>query len=101
MVQGGSAQGDAAPQAPADLSPPQQALWWLKQGGFAMGPEWQLAHRLCQLDEGTRDHDLVHALCHWIEGDLGNRDYWYRRLAPWVRAETIAAEWDAVHAALG
>lgn len=85
-------------QVPADLSPPQEALWWLKQGGFVLGPEWQRAHGLCQLDEGARDYDLVHALCHWIEGDLGNRDYWYRRLTPWARAATIEAEWQAVQA---
>ncbi len=85
-------------QAPPDLSPPQEALWWLKKGGFGLGPDWQRAHALCQLHEGNRDYDLVHALCHWIEGDLGNRDYWYRGLSPWVRAATIEAEWDAVRA---
>jgi hypothetical protein len=26
---------------PAGFSPPQQALWWLKKGELAMGPEWQ------------------------------------------------------------
>ena len=77
------------------LTVPQQALWWLKAGEFRVGPEWVKAHALCQSGEGDRDHDLVHALCHWIEGDLGNRDYWYRRLA-WQRAETVAAEWAAV-----
>ena len=82
--------------APEGLSDPEQALSWLKAGDFVVGPEWVKAHALCQLDEGDRDHDLVHALCHWIEGDLANRDYWYRRLAPWRRAGTIAAEWQAV-----
>ena len=72
-----------------------RALDLLREGGFRLGPEWGQAHALCQSGEGDRDHDLVHALCHWIEGDLGNRDYWYRRLA-WQRAETVAAEWAAV-----
>jgi hypothetical protein len=87
-------------QAPTDLSPPQQALWWLKQGGLRPGPDWERAHELCQQAEGDRDHDLVHALVHWIEGDAGNRDYWYRRVAPWRRATTIEAEWQAVQAAV-
>jgi hypothetical protein len=86
--------------APQDLSQPQQALWWLKRGGFRPGPEWEQAHELCQRAEGERDHDLVHALVHWIEGDAGNRDYWYRRVAPWQRAATIEAEWQAVQAAV-
>lgn len=86
--------------ATEDTSPPQLALALLKSGGFRLGPEWERAHELCQLDEGDRGHDLVHALCHWIEGDVANRDYWYRRVVPWPRAATIEAEWDAVRAAL-
>ncbi len=50
------------------LSPPQQALWWLKKGGFKLGPEWDKAHAICQTAEGTFEYDLVHALAHWIEG---------------------------------
>jgi len=88
-------------QATQNTSPPRLALNLLRSGGFKIGPEWERAHELCQLDEGDRDHDLVHALCHWIEGDEANRDYWYRRVAPWHRAETMEAEWDAVAAAIG
>ena len=67
-----------------------------------MGPEWQKAHMICQQDEGEFAHYLVHALCHWIEGDLGNRDYWYRRVGrDWTPAATIAAEWEKVQARLG
>ncbi len=83
-------------QPPAGLSPPQQALWWLKKGGFKLGTEWEKSHAICQTAEGTRDYDLVHALAHWIEGDVSNRDYWYRRIAGWKRAETIEAEWERV-----
>ncbi len=82
------------------MNPPRLALELLQKGGLAMGPEWQEAHEICQTGEGARDYDLVHALCHWIEGDIANRDYWYARVAPWPRAETIAAEWQAVEAAL-
>lgn len=79
-------------------SEPQQALDLLQEGGLALGPNWEQAHDICQRAEGTRDHDLVHALCHWIEGDVANRDYWYRRVAPWVRAATVEAEWQAIKA---
>ncbi len=85
---------------PDNLTEPQQALWWIQQGNYAMGAEWTKAHDLCQRDEGNRAYDLVHALCHWIEGDISNRDYWYRRVAPWQRAATVEAEWQAVSLAL-
>ena len=81
-------------------SRPRLALEKLRAGGLVMGPDWEAAHAICQEQEGTRDYDLVHALCHWIEGDSANRDYWYRRVAPWKRAETIAEEWQAVAATL-
>jgi TPR repeat protein len=79
----------------ADLTVPQQALWWLKKGGFAMGPEWEKAHALCQQSEGTREYDLVHALAHWIEGDDSNATYWYRKVGG-GRAATIEQEWERV-----
>ncbi len=86
-------QSGAAP--PPDFTVPQQALWWLKKGGFAMGPEWKKAHALCQQKEGTREYDLVHALSHWIEGDDSNAAYWYRRVGG-GRAASIADEWERV-----
>jgi hypothetical protein len=83
--------------APENLTVPQQALWWLKQGELKMGAEWQKAHELCQQAEGTFEFDLVHALAHWIEGDLSNRDYWYARVGKtWRRAETIELEWEKI-----
>lgn len=86
-------------QAPSTtLSPPQQALWWLQKGDFKLGPEWEKAHAICQTAEGTFDYDLVHALAHWIEGDVGNRDYWYRRVGGAGRAPSIAAEWQRIKA---
>jgi hypothetical protein len=81
---------------PPGLSSPQQALWWLKEGGFLLGTEWDRAHAICQQGEGTFAYDLVHALAHWIEGDISNRDYWYRRLDGWRKAHTIEEEWAQV-----
>ena len=85
---------------PAGLTPPQQALWWLKQGDFKLGPAWEKAHAICQTAEGKFEYDLVHALAHWIEGDIGNRNYWYARVGAAGRAETIPLEWERVSAML-
>ncbi len=82
------------------LTPPLQALWWLKKGGLVMGAEWEKAHAICQQDEGNPDYDIVHALAHWIEGDEANARYWYQR-ADGKRAATIGAEWDRVMRQLG
>lgn len=80
---------------PSDLPAPLQAMWWLKKGGFVVGPGWEKAHSICQSQEGTHAYDLVHALAHWIEGDTSNAAYWYRRVGD-GRAETVAAEWDRI-----
>jgi hypothetical protein len=88
-------------QPPSTLSPPAQALWWLKKGKFKLSPEWEKAHAICQTAEGTRAFDLVHALSHWIEGDTANRDYWYRQIGAWKRADTIEVEWEKVWGAVG
>jgi hypothetical protein len=90
----------AGTEPPSGLTVPQQALWWLKKGKLAMGPEWSRAHALCQQDEGNPAHDLVHALAHWIEGDILNAAYWYRRVGR-ERAETIALEWELIASQLG
>jgi hypothetical protein len=79
--------------APKDLTPAQQALWWLKQGHFKMGKEWQKAHEICQQDEGNPDYDMVHALVHRIEGDESNARYWYARIKV-QRLASIEAEWE-------
>ncbi len=84
---------------PDSLTPPLQALWWLKKGGLAMGTEWQKAHDICQTAEGQHDYDLVHALAHWIEGDMGNASYWYRRVGE-QRAADIPSEWNRIAAKL-
>ena len=82
------------------MTRPQQALALLKQGAFKMGADWDKAHAICQTAEGTFEYDLVHALAHWIEGDMSNRDYWYARVKPWARAQTIPEEWDNIAARL-
>jgi hypothetical protein len=93
-----SIDGDAPP---ADLPPPLQALWWLRKGGLRTGPGWERAHAICQGREGTRDYDLVHALAHVIEGDVGNADYWYRRAGSRRGGPDVAAEWERVVGEVG
>lgn len=82
----------SAAEPSRELARPLQALWWLKKGGLKMGQEWQMAHALCQQDEGDPAHDVVHALAHWIEGDVDNAAYWYRRCGG-KREATLEAEW--------
>ena len=88
-----------APGPPAGWPPPLRALWWLKKGGFATGPEWERAHAICQTGEGTPAYDRVHALAHWIEGDRSNSDYWYRR-AGVERGPDMETDWAEQAAAL-
>ena len=88
-----------ADEPPPELMVPLQALWWLKKGGLAMGPEWRKAHELCQRKEGDSAYDLVHALAHWIEGDMANSSYWYRRVGG-GRAADIEIEWQRIATAL-
>lgn len=90
---------DEAP--PDDLSDPLKALWWLKKGKLMLGAEWDKAHEICQSAEGTRSYDLVHGLAHWIEGDLANADYWYRRAGGQRPGSDIAGEWQRLVAELG
>ena len=78
---------------PADLSGPLTALWWLGKGGMRRGREFDMAHDLCQSGEGAPAFDRVHALAHWIEGDMGNSDYWYSRAGTRPGGADPAAEW--------
>lgn len=84
----------AASEPPRDLSKPLQALWWLKKGDLRVGPEWEMAHNICQAGEGQKPFDWIHALGHWIEADLGNSDYWYRRAGEKRTKPSVAEEWE-------
>lgn len=90
--------GDAGP--PAGLTAAAQALWWLARGGLRTGPDWEKAHEICQAHEGERDHDLVHALAHMIEGDRWNSDYWYGQAGRARVSDDLPEEWEAVAGAI-
>ena len=81
---------------PRDMSKPLQAMWWLKKGSLRVGPEWEQAHAIVQSMEGVMEFDWVHALMHWIEADMGNADYWYRRAGKKRAMPSVAAEWEHI-----
>ena len=72
----------------------------LAAAGFIMGAEWQAVHGICQNHEGERPFDWGHAICHRIEGDDWNADYWYRRAGKKRGEGTVAEEWAAAKAEL-
>lgn len=80
-------------EPPSELTQPEQALWWLAKGDFAVGPAWARAHEIAQASEGVAEYDRVHALLHWVEGDTRNSDYWYRRAGSARVGADPRAEW--------
>lgn len=72
----------------------------LAADGFAMGADWEAVHEICQAHEGEKPFDWGHALCHRIEGDDWNADYWYRRAGKPRSPGTVAEEWTAMKAEL-
>ncbi|AGS21706.1 hypothetical protein [Rhizobium etli] len=77
-----------------------EAIDRLAAGGFAMGADWQAVHDICQRHEGEQPFDWVHALCHRVEGDDWNADYWYRRAGKARGMYTMADEWALMRAAI-
>ena len=83
-----------AGKTPRDgLSPALTALWW------AGKDDWDKAHRIV-MDEDSADCAWVHAYLHRVEGDIGNAGYWYRQAGRKAATGELAAEWDAIAAAL-
>jgi len=79
----------------SDLSRLIDAFDNLADAGFVMGAEWEAVHNICQAHEGDKPFDWGHALCHRIEGDDWNADYWYRRAGK-KRIGSIGEEWAAM-----
>lgn len=78
-----------------DLAKLIEAFDHLAAAGFGMGAEWEAVHNICQAHEGEKPFDWGHALCHRIEGDDWNADYWYRRAGK-ARSGSITDEWTAM-----
>ena len=87
-------------EPPKDMGKPLQALWWLKKGELRVGPEWEKAHAIVQSMEGVQAFDWIHALMHWIEADMGNADYWYRRAGKRRATASVSQEWEHIAAVL-
>jgi hypothetical protein len=87
-------------EVPKNMSKPLQALWFIRKGKFQVGPEWEQAHAIVQAQEGVFEFDWVHALLHWIEADMGNADYWYRRSGRKRATASVSAEWQHIAAEL-
>ncbi|CAN7266004.1 hypothetical protein [Neorhizobium sp. LjRoot104] len=85
--------------AETDLARLIEAFDRLAASGFTMGADWQAVHNICQAHEGEQPFDWGHALCHRIEGDDWNADYWYRRAGK-RRSGSVAEEWSAMKAGL-
>ncbi|MEY8118437.1 hypothetical protein AB9F26_09245 [Falsihalocynthiibacter sp. BN13B15] len=73
-----------------------ESLEFIKTGGFRPGKEMEEAHQICQLHEGERLFDWVHALVHRIEGDDSNAGYWYRRAGKTREMGPIEDEWKKI-----
>ncbi|PKA41043.1 hypothetical protein [Rhizobium sullae] len=84
----------------SDLAQMVEAFGRLAAAGFTMGTEWQAVHEICQAHEGETPFDWGHALCHRIEGEDWNADYWYRRAGKKRAAGTVTEEWSVMKAEL-
>jgi hypothetical protein len=73
---------------PADLNPILTALWHDARG------EWEAAHNIAQLKEGTPSYDHLHAYLHRKEGDAFNAGYWYRRAGKPTFKGSLQDEWQ-------
>jgi len=54
---------------------------------LALGGDWEAAHLIAQEHEDQELANLIHAVAHRMEGDLGNAVYWYRRVGRTLRNE--------------
>ena len=67
----------------------------------ALAGDWQAAHQIAQEYEEDQTACWLHAVCHRMEGDLGNARYWYRRCGRLLREDvTTGAELREIRSAL-
>ncbi|MBB3539359.1 MULTISPECIES: hypothetical protein [unclassified Rhizobium] len=84
----------------SDITQMIEAFDRLAAAGFIVGPEWQAVHEVCQAHEGEALFDWGHAICHRIEGDDWNADYWYRQAGKRRGNAKVADEWSVMKAEL-
>jgi hypothetical protein len=67
----------------------------------ALAGDWEAAHEVAQRHEDDPTACWLHAVCHCMEGDLENAQYWYRRSKRKLRPEVSAqAELEEIGSAL-
>ncbi|MEQ9301442.1 MAG: hypothetical protein RIF33_22885 [Cyclobacteriaceae bacterium] len=75
---------------PDDLPSPLLKAMWL-----AARDDWEGAHNIAQ-DIETSDGNRIHGYLHWVEGDLPNADYWYRRAGMNRPTTSLDKEWHNI-----
>ena len=80
-------------------APLRTALEFLEADNFRPKENWEKAHQICQVHEGSPLFDWVHALIHRIEGDHANAGYWYRRAGKTRHLGSIEEEWHSIRMA--
>lgn len=51
----------------------------LRAVDHALAGDWQAAHEIAQDHEDDDVANWIHAVVHWIEGDLSNARYWFHQ----------------------
>ena len=64
---------------------------------LARDGHWDESHKLVQAYSDELSC-LIHAYLHWVEGDLGNAGYWYRRAGADMPGNTLEVELARLYA---
>ena len=76
--------------SPDSLGTPLLKAMWL-----AAKDDWEGAHNIAQ-DIDTSMGSRVHGYLHWVEGDIWNADYWYRRSGITRPNVSLNEEWHSI-----
>lgn len=77
-------------ESPESLGKPLLKAMWM-----AAHDDWEGAHEIAQ-DIDTSDGSRIHGYLHWVEGDLWNADYWYRRAGITRPNTSLEEEWHNI-----
>ncbi len=76
-------------------SPDSLGVPLLKAMWMAANDDWDGAHSIAQ-DIDTKIGSRVHGYLHWVEGDIWNADYWYRRAGTTRPNVSLDNEWYSI-----
>ena len=77
------------PSPPSAISEHLKALWYDAKGN------WEKSHQIIQ-DIDDVNAAWIHAYLHRKESDIGNADYWYRRVGKKRPSVTLEEEWEII-----